>query len=209
MNKERIAQFHKENILMVADDLFLRYGFEKTTVEMIAKESDYSKPTIYAYFKSKEEIFAYNLYANMERFYDVLRSRLAACSKASEAYLACCTQTVLLKRDYPVYFFGIMGSLDYDKGNLSEHLINSIRELAATINGMLKGLFYKGAEEGSIKSDIDVGFAYTYVWSCVFGLVNSPNLAPSKFESEEKYINTLEKCFLNVIGPYLVDKEEI
>jgi AcrR family transcriptional regulator len=46
----------KENIIVTAEELFLRYGFKRVTMDDIAREMAISKKTIYQYFKDKNEI---------------------------------------------------------------------------------------------------------------------------------------------------------
>lgn len=47
----------RERILDAAIELFSRYGYERTTVDLIAAESRCAKGTVYAYFEDKEGIF--------------------------------------------------------------------------------------------------------------------------------------------------------
>jgi len=47
----------KTTILKVAQDLFSKFGLEKTTMDEIAKMARMGKASIYYYFKSKEAIF--------------------------------------------------------------------------------------------------------------------------------------------------------
>ncbi|NOZ46279.1 MAG: TetR/AcrR family transcriptional regulator [Chlorobi bacterium] len=47
----------KEKILDVAQTIFGKFGFKKTTVDEIAAAARKAKSSIYYYFKSKEEIF--------------------------------------------------------------------------------------------------------------------------------------------------------
>lgn len=47
----------QESILNSAKKLFLYFGYEKTSIEKIAKEAGISKSNLYNYFKSKDEIF--------------------------------------------------------------------------------------------------------------------------------------------------------
>lgn len=47
----------RERILEAAIELFSRYGYERTTVDLIAAESRCAKGTVYAYFEDKEGIF--------------------------------------------------------------------------------------------------------------------------------------------------------
>lgn len=48
----------RNNIIDVAQKIFSHFGFDKTTMELIAKESRKGKSTLYYYFKSKEELYA-------------------------------------------------------------------------------------------------------------------------------------------------------
>jgi AcrR family transcriptional regulator len=53
MTKDRT----KDKILAVAARLFGKYGFQKTTVDEIARTAHKAKGSVYYYFKSKEELF--------------------------------------------------------------------------------------------------------------------------------------------------------
>ena len=73
--KEALEQFNRDNILSAAKELFETKGVEKTTMDDIAELADYSKSTIYVYFKSKEDI-----YNSIVRDYiDVLTGELEIC----------------------------------------------------------------------------------------------------------------------------------
>lgn len=47
----------KEKIIIVALDLFSKYGYDGVGMELLAKTVGIKGPSIYAHFKSKEEIF--------------------------------------------------------------------------------------------------------------------------------------------------------
>lgn len=65
INKEE----YRKKIIIVAGQIFSRYGFKKTTMDEIAQALKMGKSSIYYYFESKEESFeAVDLYeANMLR----------------------------------------------------------------------------------------------------------------------------------------------
>ena len=67
--KEALALFHRQNILAAAEKLFLAKGFDKTTMDDVAKEAQYSKATLYVYFKSKDEILNYLTLESMKQLY--------------------------------------------------------------------------------------------------------------------------------------------
>ena len=62
----------KEKIMAVAARMFSRYGFQKTTVDEIARSAHKAKGSVYYYFKSKEDLFK----AVVEREIGVLKTGL-------------------------------------------------------------------------------------------------------------------------------------
>lgn len=57
MSSRPFASNKRSNLLYVATLLFSRYGFRKTSIDQIAKEAGIAKPTLYAYFESKDALF--------------------------------------------------------------------------------------------------------------------------------------------------------
>ncbi len=55
--KERERENRRMEIVEAAERLFFANGFEGTTMDEIAKQAEFSKMTLYAYFKSKEELY--------------------------------------------------------------------------------------------------------------------------------------------------------
>ncbi len=49
---------NRKFILETAESIFARKGFRQTTVDDIAEETQFSKATLYRYFKSKSDIFS-------------------------------------------------------------------------------------------------------------------------------------------------------
>ena len=47
----------REAILIAASRLFRQYGYRRTSMEDIAKETGMSRPSVYSYFKNKDEVF--------------------------------------------------------------------------------------------------------------------------------------------------------
>jgi AcrR family transcriptional regulator len=70
INKEEM----RDSVLRVAQEIFTRFGFQKTTMDDIAKGMGKGKSSIYYYFTSKEEIFS----AVVEKELSELRSKIIA-----------------------------------------------------------------------------------------------------------------------------------
>lgn len=68
----------KQRILDAAANLFVHYGYDKTTVDDIAREAGVSKGAIYLHFKSKDELFEalfiQEMTAHAERWFELIEA---------------------------------------------------------------------------------------------------------------------------------------
>ena len=55
--KQRETDLRKHDILEAAEKLFLANGYENTTMDQIATESEFSKGSLYNYFESKDDLY--------------------------------------------------------------------------------------------------------------------------------------------------------
>ena len=62
----------KDQIIKVARQIFSKFGFQKTTVDEIAKAAHKAKGSVYYYFKNKEELFQ----SVVEKEFQTLRTEL-------------------------------------------------------------------------------------------------------------------------------------
>ena len=75
--KEREKLELRNQILEVATELFLKEGFDKTSIRSIAEKIEYSPATIYLYFKDKNEIFQAIHDIGFEKFFNKLSQALS------------------------------------------------------------------------------------------------------------------------------------
>ena len=65
--KAREREMRRQQIMVAAKRVFTQNGFEKSTMEDIAREAELSPGTLYLYFRSKDELYA-SLCLRMLRF---------------------------------------------------------------------------------------------------------------------------------------------
>jgi AcrR family transcriptional regulator len=74
---ENIEELIRRFILDRSEELFIAKGYQKTSMDMIARECGLSKPTLYTYFHGKHEIFT-RLYQRLHQgLYDKIKALLA------------------------------------------------------------------------------------------------------------------------------------
>ncbi len=55
--QEREKRVREESMVTAAETLFSQYGFENVSMDAIAKEAEFTKRTLYQYFRSKEDLY--------------------------------------------------------------------------------------------------------------------------------------------------------
>jgi len=69
-----LAKGRQEEIIRAAAKRFGRHGFGKTTLEEIARDVRIGKPTIYHYFKSKDELFYSSITFQSSQFIEDIKA---------------------------------------------------------------------------------------------------------------------------------------
>jgi AcrR family transcriptional regulator len=94
--REREEHLRLDAILVAAQDVFTRSGYQAARMEDIAEAAEVAKGTLYYYFKSKDEIFAHLLEQESRKVLIEVRRRIPATSSFREAL----EQTVLFYLEY-------------------------------------------------------------------------------------------------------------
>ena len=79
-----------EHILFTAKDVFLKLGFERASMDVIAERAKTSKRTLYAHFESKEKLYLAVIALIRGLYLDKLRSPAEYAEDTSEALVQFC-----------------------------------------------------------------------------------------------------------------------
>jgi AcrR family transcriptional regulator len=173
MKKEAVAAFNRNNIIDAAKKLFQRKGFDKTTMDDIAKKADYSKSTIYVYFKSKDEIYNSIICEYMTLLRDTLDSTIKSIEGFAECYFAICKKIVEFQENYPMYYESLLGKIDVSNINLEQNsIVSEIYRVGEEINQIISNLLKRGIDKNFLRTDIEILPTVFYLWSSISGIVS-------------------------------------
>ena len=171
--KAALEQFHRDTISGVADRLFAEKGIEKTTMDDIAKEAEYSKATLYVYFKSKDEIFHYITLKGMQMLHDKFARVLETQQGAIEQYMAICKALGAFYEEYPVYFQSMLETIASDtESRLRSETLEAIYQAGELLNGDIESLIHKGIEEEIFKKELPSLPTGMVFWASLSGIVS-------------------------------------
>lgn len=147
------AERKRNRILNAAIAVFIRNGYEKSSMEEIAAEAKIGKTTIYYYFSSKEEMFVMAVCEAYNRFFGELDSRLSQVTGFEQRF-----RTVLM---LPLrYIFENIPVLQEAQLRLSKSYYDEIIALREGgrqhLIQILRSLFEDGMAEGILSESVNV-----------------------------------------------------
>ena len=170
--KERERERRRQQIIVAAKRVFSAKGFNKATMEDIAKEAELSPGTIYIYFKNKDE-----LYASLSlRILKHLNIRLEHVK--NETFQDHGERIASLKEAlYDVYEFDplILINMFHLQSsetlkNLSPELLAEIKELSRSSLGTMAEIFKEGINKGAFIDQHPIALA-DILWSMFSGII--------------------------------------
>lgn len=173
---QRTIAFNRRNILDAADKLFCKNGVEKTTMEQLATEAGYSKPTLYGYFKDKDEVYFALVLEFMEKIVVKVDKAIDEQNVFSDIFTKICQDVFRLATRYPLYFEGLIGTINVNiKADDTPQIYKDIYRLGEVLNEKLLNILQQGKDEGVINTALDNSAILLFVWSSVAGIIRMIN----------------------------------
>ncbi|MBI5063206.1 MAG: TetR/AcrR family transcriptional regulator [Desulfatitalea sp.] len=170
--KEREKERRRQQIIVAAKRVFSDKGFNKTTMEDIAKEAELSPGTLYLYFKNKEELYA-SLSLRILQYLHIRVSHVINQTELSPEQKLDALQEVM----FDVYDFDpliIINMFHLQSSetlkNLSPELIEEIKTLSRNSIGAIAKIFQEGIESGKFIDYHPVALS-DISWSLFSGVV--------------------------------------
>ena len=182
--KQALTEFHRGSILAAAERLFAEKGTEKTTMDDIAREAEYSKATLYVYFQSKEEIINAILLSGMVLLKKKIHEAIESHSDWYQAYDAVCRAIVRFYDENPTAYDAATGAMPLSQASdEAKKGVADIQRVNGEINEELAAFLVRGAAEGAVRSQLPPMETVLLFWSALSGMVHTAEL-------REEYIGT-------------------
>lgn len=201
--REREKLKKQNEIVGAAEKIFFKHGITGATMDQVALAAKASKATIYAYFKSKEELF----YAINQRGHKILQNiiteELAKCADGMQSVLAIGRSYFRFALEQPKYyqFVAFFDGKAEDKSN------EFATDQMTKIDDILRDALYKGMADGSLRQGLEAKVVSKCLWGMAAGMVQ---LITQKGKLIERYSGVkgdqLTNTFFKVIESSLGSK---
>ncbi|MBN1149865.1 TetR/AcrR family transcriptional regulator [candidate division WOR-3 bacterium] len=162
--KEKEKIFKRDHILDSAEEILKNDGLKNLSMERIAVSSEFTRQTIYAYFKNREELL-------LILFLKESLVRWKYLEKATAGHDRGIKKLEIFGNSYYNYYKKKPNYLElalyYDNYGiplklLRKSIFNEFYEPNTSARTFFRDIFIKGQEEGSIRKDIDVECSMGY-----------------------------------------------
>lgn len=174
--RDREQQEREALIISKAEELFCEYGFDNVSMDTIARETEFTKRTVYRYFNSKEDLFFATALKGHQYLFEMLEEAVKKGGTGFEK----------IRNSYYAYYEFItkypklaqlVNKRRYtsDDAGLDSPFYKKFNELDRNLFEGLRQTYLKGKEDGSIRSDIDIdklAFSTIYVAVGFFQLLS-------------------------------------
>ncbi|MCA9733789.1 MAG: TetR/AcrR family transcriptional regulator [Deferribacteres bacterium] len=175
--KEREKEQKRNDIVDAAERLFFSNGFANTTMDEVAKEAEFSKGTLYLYFKSKEDLYLAITTRALNLLEHTFRSAIAKGRTGLEKVRSIGESYIGFATEYPDYFNAMVyyESNDVDlkdsEGNAQACEIQGMKTLQVVAEAIMIGM-----QDGSIRDDLDPMLVATVLWGNSTGMITITTL---------------------------------
>jgi TetR/AcrR family fatty acid metabolism transcriptional regulator len=159
----------RERILAAAVKVFATHGFYNSKVHDVAEVAGVADGTIYLYFKNKDDLLISAFEDRMERINRRLRDELAQITGALPRLHRCMELHLLLALEDRDLAEFITVELRQSSKFIKEYKNKKFGEYL----GILRNVILQGQQEGSLRADLDAGFAAR----AIFGAADEALLA--------------------------------
>ncbi len=199
--KEKDILIRREEILDAAERLFEKEDFDSVTMDMIAREAEFTKQTLYAYFKGKDEIFNAVYLRAARTLNTAFEERLGTLGEEVSGFDrldALREELVKVFENHPLYIRMMAVSQTKDMGDYTASgIYDEIVQTDSVFEDKIAGCIIRGISDGSMKHDLDPVSVLLYLKACISGMLNmivyNKEFLRSKLKMEMQDI--LEKVF--------------
>lgn len=170
--KEREFQRREEEILTAAYELFMKYGLEAVTIEMIAEAAEIGKGTIYKHFKSKHDIFASLATHSADTMLSVFQQEIDLEGPVIDQFrrLIRIVWNKFIDNPEQYYLLNKCERIVFME-NLSPEIAEKLMTKHNTTMGFVEQLFRRGIQEGILR-DEPIENLYTVGYGVIAGTID-------------------------------------
>lgn len=172
---QKLTEVKKNEIIDGMEKALQSRSYDRLTIDDVAKEAEYSKKTVYSYFKSKDEIYLELLIRKFNLLYDTLQSAVAGSGERGVAKLLTLGRAYYgFAKEYPGYMQAL---IDFEGKKFTENaetngMMGRFNEETGKSFLLLEEAIREGMQDNTIRSETDAKSLAVWLWAGINGFVS-------------------------------------
>ncbi|MDT8308346.1 MAG: helix-turn-helix domain-containing protein [Bacteroidales bacterium] len=168
--REREKEQRRESILKAAQHLFATKGAEGASMEEISELAEFSKGTLYLYFKNKEELHFEVLWLSMIQLNKIMQEHYKPEYNGAENLLRMGEAYIAFSREEELFYNLIM---QFDSKQIERLQSEQKQRILSEASPMafLMQIVKKGQNDGSVRDDIATRELSLLLWANLTGVL--------------------------------------
>ena len=154
--KEREKAQKREFLIDVAEEIFFEKGYEAATMDQIAAKAEYSKGTLYLYFKNKEELYIAISTRSVDLFQKIVNDEMQKSVTGAEKLAAIKNSYLRFFLEAPEHMKVMLHAFRSPTvlASLQENqeTMQAIMQKDQELNQLIASAIIQSAQEGTLKS---------------------------------------------------------
>lgn len=168
--REREQQERENYIIAKSIELFCEHGFENVSMDQIAKESEFTKRTIYRYFETKEDLYFAAALRGHQKLYTILKEAISNGNTGFEKLRSSFYAYYEYTKTYPA-LAQLVNKRQYNKlqkADVTSPFYKKFFEVDQLIFDEMRRLYDIGVADKSVRCDEDIEYlTYTTMYSAI------------------------------------------
>lgn len=171
---QKMTEIKRDEIIRGMEEALQSKSYNELTIDDVAKKAEYSKKTIYSYFRSKDEIYLELLIRKFNLLYDQLNHATAGNDKRGIEKIRLLGQTYYkFSKDFPEYMQAI---IDFEAKSCTgssetDNMIKHFNEETGKSYLLLEDAIKEAIEDNEISNETDVSSIALFLWSSINGFI--------------------------------------
>ena len=208
--KEREKEQRRSMIIDAAEKVFFSKGVENATMDEVAEKAEFSKGTLYLYFKNKNELLHGIIGRGLEILLSMFKKAAKKKKKGIDKIKAIGQSYYEFYKKEPDYFAAMLHQETHEiDPELIEKSPNYTRckELGNQIFALIQEAVKTGIADGTVRQDLEPARLSLVLWGHTSGILN---IVKTKVKVIEQIFNMDEEEIIEyshrLIASYLEDK---
>lgn len=177
--KERLAR--EEEIISVAETVFIDNGYEKASMEKIASKAGFTRRTVYQYFLNKEDLYYAVVLRGFRKLYEYFMGATGNCLTGFDKLYQAGLAYYRFFRDHPGTFH-LMNYIGFVKREDSQQpKYRAFMEFNEKMFREFGVIIENGIKDGSIRSNLDPAKGAYALAFITTGFINEISMAGRSF----------------------------